>query len=78
MPAEINPGMYKRVFEDHHEGKLIFEDLVKRFGRNPWVPGGPEAARETDRRLGMRAVVEHITTQINRSQGIEDEEPNNE
>ena len=27
--AEVNPDMYARVFEDHHEGRLIFEDLVK-------------------------------------------------
>lgn len=67
---EVTPAMYARVFEDHHEGRLIFEDLVNRFGVDPWVKGGMEAARETDRRLGMRKVVEYITARINRAHGV--------
>lgn len=70
--TEVTPAMYARVFEEHREGVLIFEDLVKRFGLDPWVKGGVEAARETDRRLGMRKVIEHITARINQAHGVND------
>lgn len=71
--TEVNPGMYARVFEDHHEGRIVFEHMVRLFANNPWVPGGVEAARETDRRLGMWAVMQHITTQINKAHDINDD-----
>lgn len=69
---EVNPGMYARVFEDHHEGRLIFEDLVRRFGMNPFVKGGRAAERETLRNLGSKRVVEFIVARINQSHGVPD------
>jgi hypothetical protein len=65
--------MYARVFEQHHEGVLIFEDLVKRFGRHPFVPGGRAAERQTLRNLGSRAVVDFIVSRINLSHGVNDD-----
>ena len=60
-----NPEAYARVFEGHHEGKLILEDLVRRFYDIPvYVPGGVEAQRETERRAARREVVHFILMQI--------------
>lgn len=57
--------MYARVFEGHHEGALILEDLTRRFyDRQLFVPGGLEAERETAHRLGQREVVMHILRQL--------------
>jgi hypothetical protein len=70
---EVNPDMYARVFEEHHEGKLIFEDLVRRFGRQPYVPGGQDAERQTLVNLGRRAVVDFIVSRINLSHGVNDD-----
>lgn len=71
--AEVNPDMYARVFEEHHEGKLIFEDLVKRFAREPFVPGGRAAERQTLRNLGARAVIDFMVKRINQSHGVNDD-----
>lgn len=65
--------MYARVFEDHHEGRLIFEDLVKRFGRQPYVPGGHDAERQTLVNLGKRMPVDFIVSRINLSHGVNDD-----
>jgi hypothetical protein len=70
---EVNPDMYARVFEDHHEGRLIFEDLIKRFGRQPYVPGDLAAERQTLVNLGRRAVVDFIVSRINLSHGVNDD-----
>lgn len=62
MPAE--PAMYARVFEGHHEGALILEELVRRFfDVDVYVPG-PDGSRETDRRAARREVVGFILKQI--------------
>lgn len=77
MSEKITPQAYANVFEDHHEGRLIYEDLIKRFGGNPWMKGGRTAERETTKRLGMREVMEYITIQINRAHGVDDYEEHN-
>lgn len=71
--SEVNPDMYARVFEDHHEGRLIFEDLVRRFARHPYVPGGRAAERQTQVNLGRRAVIDFIIAKINQSHGVNDD-----
>ncbi len=59
------PEAYARVFEQHHEGVLILEDLVRRFyDVNVFVPGGIDAQRETERRAARREVVHYILTKI--------------
>lgn len=63
--------MYARVFEGHAEGALVLEDLTRRFGGALFVKGGEEGRRETDWRLGRRAVLDHILTQINQANGAE-------
>lgn len=66
MSAErVTPEAYVRVFEGHHEGVLILEDLVRRFyDVNTYVAGGIEGQRESDRRSARREVVHYILTRI--------------
>lgn len=65
-----DPSMYSRVFEGHHEGALILEDLTRRFGGALFVKGGEEGRRETDYRLGRRAVLDFIIGQINHAADV--------
>ncbi len=62
-----DPAMYARVFEGHHEGTAILDDLTARFGGALFVKGGEEGRRETDYRLGRRAVLDFILGQINQA-----------
>lgn len=68
LPAET----YARVFENHAEGKQILEELVTRFGGNPYKRGGLEAQRETDRCAGQLSVVHFILGRINQAHGVPD------
>ena len=70
----IDPAMYARVFEGHHEGVLILEDLTARFGGALFVKGGEEGRRETDYRLGRRAVLDFVLGQINQANGSPSED----
>jgi len=68
---KARPEDYADLFERDPRGALILEDLVARFGGNPYVRGGVEAARETDYRAGQLRVVTYILDQINRANGAE-------
>lgn len=74
---QADAGTYARVFEGHAEGRLILEDLISRFGGSLFVKGGEEGRRETDYRLGRRALLDFIIGQVNRANGAVDsnEEP---
>jgi hypothetical protein len=62
--------MYARVFEGHHEGALILEDLTRRFGGALYVKGGEEGRRETDYRLGARSVLDFVLNKINQAHDV--------
>ena len=47
MSERVDAATYARVFEGHHEGALILEDLTRRFGGSLWVKGGIEADRKS-------------------------------
>ena len=68
---KADAAMYSRVFEQHHEGVLILEDLTARFGGALFVKGGEEGRRETDWRLGRRSVLDHIIGQINQANNVQ-------
>jgi hypothetical protein len=70
-PRKVAPEVYARVFEGHHEGVLILEDLTRRFGGALFVKGGEEGRRETDWRLGRRSVLDHILGQINQAHDVQ-------
>lgn len=62
---KADAAMYARVFEGHHEGAAILQDLTARFfDVEVYVPGGIEAQRETERRAARREVVRYILTRI--------------
>lgn len=65
---------YARVFEGHHEGALILEDLTARFGGALFVKGGEEGRRQTDFNLGRRSVLDFIISQINQANNVPPEE----
>lgn len=61
----VDPAAYARVFEGHHEGAKILEDLARRFyDVNTYVAGGVEGQRESDRRSARREVIHFILQQI--------------
>lgn len=68
------PDDYKLVFEDSLAGQVVLDDLVARFGRSPYVPGGHEGDRETCYRAGQLSVLNHILAMNNRSNGVQDAE----
>lgn len=74
--SKVSPSDYKLIFEDHRVGAALLEDLTQRFARPQVVKGGIDAVLETYERGGMRKVLEHIITQINRANGVQD--PNEE
>lgn len=67
--GKVLPEVYARVFENHAEGVLVLEDLVARFGGNPYVKGGLEGDRETCFRAGSNRVVNFILGRINQANG---------
>lgn len=70
--SDIGPQDYKMIFEDHRVGAAILEDLTRRFARPAVMTGGIDAVLQTYQRDGMRRVIEHIVTQINRANGVPD------
>lgn len=71
---KADAAMYARVFEGHHEGVKVLDDLTARFGGSLFVHGGEEGRRETDFRLGRRSVLDFILGQINQSNGIQQQD----
>lgn len=75
MTPEQVADMYKRVFEDHHEGRLVLENLIQRFARNAVTTGGIDAVLKTYQQDGSRKVLDHIVNQINIANGLRAEQP---
>jgi hypothetical protein len=69
---KATPEMYARVFENMPEAAIILEDLVARFGSNPYTRGGLEGDRETCYKAGRNAVVHFILGKINQASGLDD------
>ncbi len=70
MTAE--PSVYKEIFEDDRRGAAVLEDLIQRFARPQVNSGGIDAVLKTYERGGMRLVLDFITAQINRANGVPD------
>lgn len=77
-PKPLQAVDFQRVFEGDPVGARILEDLVVRFGGNPYTRGGLEAQRETDRKAGSLAVVDYILRKINQANGAETDEQHDE
>ncbi|MFU1927509.1 hypothetical protein ACLQ9J_04170 [Bordetella hinzii] len=68
----VEPSVYKEIFEDDRRGAAVLEDLVQRFARPQVSNGGIDAVLKTYERGGMRLVLDFITAQINRANGVPD------
>jgi hypothetical protein len=68
-PPALPAVAYGRVFENHAEGRQILEELVGRFGKNPYIKGGHEADRQTAFNAGQLDVINFILARINQAQG---------
>jgi hypothetical protein len=77
-PKPLQPVDYQRVFEGDPVGARILEDLIGRFGGNPYTKGGLEAQRETDRKAGSLEVVNFLLRKINQANGAENDESDHE
>ena len=71
---KAEPVDYQRLFENYPEGAIVLEDLIKRFGGNLFVKGGQEGDRQTAFNLGARAALDFILRQINKANGVSDED----
>jgi len=65
------PRDYAQLFEQHHVGKLVLEDLLTRYAKGPVLEGGIDGIRKSDYRAGARAVVEFIVRRTNQATGAE-------
>ena len=72
MTPEQVDAMFKRIFEEHHEGRIVLELLIQRFARNACTVGGIDAILTTYKQAGNREVLDHIVLRINRANGVED------
>ena len=64
--------MFKRVFEQHAEGAIVLEVLIRTFARNAVTVGGIDAVLKTYMQAGNRQVLDHIISRINRANGVQD------
>jgi hypothetical protein len=70
----LQPEDYARVFEGDPVGNRILEDLVARFGGNPYKAGGLESQRATDFNAGKLEVVNFLLRKIAKAHGVDDDE----
>ena len=70
MTREQIADMFKRVFEDHHEGRACLDILVQIFARNAVTTGGIDAILKTYQQDGSRKVLDYILNQINIANGL--------
>lgn len=72
MTPEDIDAMFKRVFEEHHEGRMCLDLLVQRFARNAVTTGGIDAILKTYMQAGHREVLDHVLLRINRANGVQE------
>lgn len=70
-PEQLD-DMFKRVFEQHAEGRIVLDALIGRFARNAVTVGGIDAILTTYQQSGARMVLDHILLRINRANGVRD------
>ena len=73
MTPEQVDDMFKRVFEDHNEGRIVLELLIQRFAKNACTVGGIEAVLTTYTQAGAREVLDHVVLRINRANGVQED-----
>lgn len=73
MTPEQTDAMFKRVFEDHHEGRIVLDVLIQRFAKNACTVGGIDAILTTYKQAGNREVLDHVLLRINRANGVQED-----
>lgn len=73
LTPEQTDDMFKRVFEDHHEGRIVMDLLIQRFAKNACTVGGIDAILTTYKQAGAREVLDHIMNRVNRANGVQDD-----
>lgn len=68
----LKPEVYARVFDSLPEGKLVLDELIRRFGGNPFTHGGHEGDRATAYKAGGNRVVSFIVARLNQANNVED------
>lgn len=66
------------MFVNHAEGAQVLDELVARFGGNPYVKGPLEAQRQTDFNAGKLEVVNFILRRLAQAEGAPDDGPEHE
>lgn len=69
----VHPSVYKEIFEDDRRGAAILEDLLLRFRPKVVTTGGIDAVLQTYRHAAHRELLEWVVSQINRANGVPDE-----
>lgn len=73
MTPEQTDAMFKRVFEEHHEGRIVLDLLIQRFAKNAVTVGGIDAILTTYKQAGAREVLDHVLLRIDRANGAQDD-----
>ncbi|HCW17738.1 hypothetical protein [Achromobacter sp.] len=69
----VDPSVYKEIFEDDRRGAAILEDLLMRFRPKVVTTGGIDAVLQTYRHAAHRELLEWVVSQINRANGVPEE-----
>lgn len=68
-------SLYRDVFEVDRRGAAVLEDLIQRFGHTRvHVDGGIDAVLKTYRAAAHREVLDHILRQINKANGLPEDD----
>lgn len=69
------PQDYADIFEVDRRGARIFDDLVSRFAGSRGHPAGIDRILDTHEWVGRRQIIDFITNQINRANGVQEDQP---
>jgi hypothetical protein len=77
QPPENLAQLYRDILEHDARGQVLMEDLYQRFAAHGKVhtDGGIDAVLKTYRASAHREVIEYITRQINRGNGVNESQP---
>lgn len=72
------PQDYADLFEVDKRGARILEDLIQRFYRPPGKSGGIDRILDAHEFIGRRQVLDFIANQINRANGVPEDQTTGE
>lgn len=76
MTQSLTPELVARycreLFEVDQRGAAVLEHLVQRFAQPAVTDGGIDAVLKTYHRMGANAVIQYLVAQINRANGVAD------